>query len=280
MIAREHRRAPTRHQCTRRDRGELAPQDDRSDRPGVDAVRAAARRRLSAISDCVDPRRRSATPFPTTPSLRGLAAARRRSTPIRSSRTPASASHVIEPTAQIIARPNQRRPAQPAGRGRQEPGVRRHAAVRCRQVLGLRPLRDRHARQRRRAVHVPGQQRRLCARRVRPELSTWPARTLRRSRRSTAARGQSDANSRRSAACRPTGRTTWPASTCRPSGFSLIAQAPLRRERLVAAPAGHAAAASATARSRVASATPTAVRSRPPACSTSSRTSSAASACA
>ena len=53
------------------------------------------------------------------------------------------------------------RPGLPAGRGRQEPGVRRHAAVRYRQVLRLRSVRDRHARQRRRAVHLPGQQRRF-----------------------------------------------------------------------------------------------------------------------
>ena len=82
----------------------------------------------------------------------------------------ASASHVIEPTGQIIARQSKVDQQRTAGRGRQEPGVRRHPAVRHRQVLGLRPLRDRHPRQRRRAVHVPGQQRRLRSRRVRPEL--------------------------------------------------------------------------------------------------------------
>ena len=83
----------------------------------------------------------------------------------------ANASHVIEPTATDHRAPEQDRPAAPAGRGCQEPRVRRHAAVRCRQVLGLRPLRDGHACQLRHAVHLPGQQWRVCARRVRPELS-------------------------------------------------------------------------------------------------------------
>ena len=66
--------------------------------------------------------------------------------------------------------PEQGRPAAPAGRGRQEPDLRRHAAVRYRQVLRLRPLRDRHPRQRRHAVHPASQQWRLCPVRVRPEL--------------------------------------------------------------------------------------------------------------
>ena len=118
--------------------------------------------------------------------------------------------------------PEQDRPGTPAGRGFQEPGVRRHAAVRCRQVLGLRPLRDGHACQRRCAVHLPGQQRRLCARRVRPELSPGRRERLRHSGlRSGQHAGESERRtSRRSVASRPIGRTTLPASTCRRSRAS------------------------------------------------------------
>ena len=90
-------------------------------------------------------------------------------------------SHVIEPTAQIIVRQNKRRSEAPAGRGREEPDIRRHAVVRYRQVLGLRPVRDRHARQLRRPVHLPGQQRRLSPRRVRPEPASRRREPLRQS---------------------------------------------------------------------------------------------------
>ena len=152
----------------------------------------------------------------------------------------ASASHVIAPTAQIIARPNKRRPAQPAGRGRQEPHLRRHAAVRHRQVLGLRPLRDRHARQRRRAVHVAGQQRRLCALRVRPELP--PRRRQRRDRSTPASTRPASSTSRRSAASdRPLRLRGRPLSVAR-SPAQPRCPGPLRREGLVAAAAGHGAA--------------------------------------
>ena len=91
------------------------------------------------------------------------------------------ASHIFEPTAQVIVRPEPDRPAAHARRGCAQPRVRRHAAVRYRQVLRLRPLGDRHARQHRRAVHAAGQQRALCPRRVRPELASVRRQCLRRS---------------------------------------------------------------------------------------------------
>ena len=61
--------------------------------------------------------------------------------------------------------PEPGRSAPPARRGRQEPDLRRHAAVRYRQVLRLRPLRDGHARQRRR-----------CSTRCRPSTASTRAR--------------------------------------------------------------------------------------------------------
>ncbi len=92
------------------------------------------------------------------------------------------ASHVLAPTAQIIARPNyrfdQRRlPDEDA----QKPHLRRHAAVRRRQVFRLRPPGNRHSRQSRRAIHDTGQQRCLRARGVRPEHSPGGRKCLRRS---------------------------------------------------------------------------------------------------
>ena len=56
-------------------------------------------------------------------------------------------------------------------RGCEEPRLRRHHPVRHRQVLRLRPHRDRHPRQCRRSLHRATAVRRLCPRRVRRKLS-------------------------------------------------------------------------------------------------------------
>ena len=73
--------------------------------------------------------------------------------------------------------PGQHRAERAAGRRRQEPRLRRHEPVRHKQVLRLRPHRDRHARQRRPAVHVPGQLRRLLRASSRARASSSPAPT-------------------------------------------------------------------------------------------------------
>ena len=86
-------------------------------------------------------------------------------------------SHVIEPIGQIIARQATIEQNGTARRGRQEPRLRRHEPVRLEQVLRLRPHRDRHTRQRRLAVHVPGQLRRLLRASSRARASNSPAPT-------------------------------------------------------------------------------------------------------
>ena len=182
------------------------------DRPGVDALRARARRRLSTIADATRSRRRWRR-CPDDTVLRGVAAA-----------GVLYSYPFVAHTALGLARdradgadhraPEQGRPAAPARRGCQEPDLRRHAAVRYRQVLGLRPLRDGHARQRRPAVHAcrptTASTRAPCSARasISPATTRMPIRASTRPASST---------SRRSAASRPTARTTSPASTCRRS---------------------------------------------------------------
>ena len=153
---RRHRQQP-RGRC----RG-LEAQDDRSHRSGVDAVRQLR----AAISTASGTRTTPITPapiLPTTPSC----VARRAAGLLYSYPFVAhtgSASHVIEPTAQIIVRPNSVRSAHAAGRGRAQPGVRRHAAVRHRPVLRLRPV-SRRAR-------APTS---VCSTRCRPSAGSSPA---------------------------------------------------------------------------------------------------------
>ena len=137
---------------------ELAPPLHRSDRHHLHAVRAAARRPLP------DQRlRRSAIAghgYLRHPLARGLALA-----------GVTVAYPWVANTRRRLARhradrpdhcpPGDRAAGQPAQRGRPEPRVRRHQPVRGDEVLRLRPHRDRHARQRRPAVHLPVQRRRL-----------------------------------------------------------------------------------------------------------------------
>ena len=81
-----------------------------------------------------------------------------------------SGQQILEPIAQIIARPNETRIGQPSQRGCPEPRVRRHVALRLGQVLRLRPGRGRRARQCRRAVHRHRRRQLLRQRAVRPVL--------------------------------------------------------------------------------------------------------------
>ena len=159
------------------------------------------------------------------------------------------ASHVFEPTAQIIVRPNRVDQRRAARRGRQEPGVRRHAAVRHRQVLGLRPLRDRHARQRRHAVHLPGQQRRSTPARCSARAYTSPATTpssipgCRLGR--DALTNVAELLARQRPADRPLGLRgrPLPVAVHRPEPHRA---GPVRREGLDPAPPGHASCRPAT----------------------------------
>ena len=97
--------------------------------------------------------------------------------------TTGSVAHVFEPIApdHRPARFGRRRSVGDSQRGREEPRFRRHHPVRHRQVLRLRPHRDRHPRQCWRALHGAIRQWRLYSRRVRRKLSArWPE-PLRRS---------------------------------------------------------------------------------------------------
>ena len=101
-----------------------------------------------------------------------------------------------------------------ARRGRQEPRLRRHEPVRHKQVLRLRPHRDRDTRQRRLAVHVPGQLRRNCAVSSRARASNSPASTLTSTPASTP---MATRYSRQTAASRPIARIMCSAPTSNPS---------------------------------------------------------------
>ncbi len=145
----------------RRHRAELAPPLCRSARHHLHAVRAAARRPLpaerlyrSAIADdgylrhLVRPRPGAGRCHP---------------------RLSVGDEHQRRLARDRADRPDHcpagdRAAGQSAERGRTEPRVRRHQPVRGDEVLRLRPHRDRHARQRRPAVHLPIQRRRLRTR--------------------------------------------------------------------------------------------------------------------
>ena len=87
----------------------------------------------------------------TTTSSAGSCRRSGSNTATRSSRRRGdSGTHVLEPIAQIIARPERDAHRPPAERGRPEPRLRRHVALRLEQVLRLRPRRGRRARQYRR----------------------------------------------------------------------------------------------------------------------------------
>ena len=85
-------------------RGQLAAQDDRSHRPGVDALRATCAAMSSTTADAARSRRRWRR-CPSDTVLRGVAAAGVLYSYPFVAHT-ASASHVFAPTAQIIVRQN------------------------------------------------------------------------------------------------------------------------------------------------------------------------------
>ena len=89
-------------------------------------------------------------------------------------------SHVLEPVAQVFVRPNERLyqgKLAHSQRRRPELRLRRHHAVRTRQVFRLRPHRRRHARQPRHALFRRLRQWLDHQRAVRPVLPAWRART-------------------------------------------------------------------------------------------------------
>ena len=103
---------------------------------------ASARGDVYSYSNAVDPVTHAGT-LPDDTVLRGHGRGRRALLlSVRGAH--GVGSHVHRADGADHRAPEPSRSAPPARRGRQEPDLRRHAAVRHRQVLGLRPLRDRH----------------------------------------------------------------------------------------------------------------------------------------
>ena len=157
---RQHRHQP------RGRRGQLAAQDDRSDRPGVDPF-AHVRGDVFNYSDARDPV--TLAPLPSDTVLRGVAATGMLYSYPFVAHT-AFASHVFAPTAQIIVRQN-------TADQRRLPDEDAKSLIFDDTLLfdidkfsGYDRFETGTARQRRHAVHAASQQRRLCPVRVRPEL--------------------------------------------------------------------------------------------------------------
>ena len=137
----------------------LAARVHRPDRPGLDALRLSAGRRFLRVA-----RTSTATRTPQLANFidgdddylvpRHAGGRPRIPLPVHRAASAPPATQILEPIAQVIARPNETRIGRLPERGCAEPRLRRHLPLRVGQVLRLRPRRGRRARQCRRAIHA------------------------------------------------------------------------------------------------------------------------------